>query len=373
MIRYCNKCVLPSSRPNLVIESDGTCNACKSTSNKKEVNWEEREKHFLKLVNQAKDKKSSYDCLIPVSGGKDSTWQTLKCLEYGLRPLTFSYAPPLRTEIGRNNLQNLIGLGVDHIDYRVNPDLEKAFLLECFEKKGNIGTPMHTAIFSIARILAYNFSIPLIIWGEDSSVEYGGKKDHGLDYEQNESWLKKFGVGYGSNKENLFMNGFSKDAAYAYNGVSDGKMKEKQIISIFLGYFFKWDPERTKDVAIAAGMKINEDTTRLGYWNYADLDDELISVHHHLKWYKFGFTRLFDNLSVEIRNGRLERKQAMSIISDTGDQTPPQDIKTFCKFVGITRGDFEQTMEKFRNREIWKKVNQTWLIPNFIVKDWSWV
>ncbi len=157
-----------------------------------------------------------------------------------------------------------------------------------------------------------------------------------------------------------------------YKSLASQNIELKDIISIFLGYFFIWDPEKTKEVAMNAGMKININETRLGYWNYADLDDELISVHHHLKWYKFGFTRLFDNLSVEIRNGRLNRERALSIIRSTGDQTPHEDIDTFCNFVEISRNKFEQTMEEFRNHEIWKRVDGKWLIPGFIIKDWNW-
>src|SRR5262252_3830168 len=164
-MQYCAACVLPDTRPNLVIGPGGICNACESHKGKVHVDWTRREAIFRDVVARAKERSRGYDCLVPVSGGKDSTWQTIKCLEYGLNPLTFSYAPPLRTELGRANLENLIKLGVDHVDYRINPDTERSFLLKSFERFGNCGTPMHTAIFSLARMLACKFRIPLIVWG----------------------------------------------------------------------------------------------------------------------------------------------------------------------------------------------------------------
>ena len=121
-MRYCKSCILPDSRPGLVIESDGTCNACKNSILKNDnINWKNREQAFNKLVKKIKAKNYGYDCLIPVSGGKDSTWQVIKCLEYGLKPLCFTWKPPSRTKLGQTNLNNLISLGVDHIDYSISP------------------------------------------------------------------------------------------------------------------------------------------------------------------------------------------------------------------------------------------------------------
>lgn len=371
-LKYCRSCVLPDSRPNLIIGEDGECNACKSHRTKPDIDWTRRERLFRELIGHAKAKGRPYDCLIPVSGGKDSTWQTLKCLEYGLVPLTFSYAPPLRTDLGRRNLDNLINLGVDHVDYRINPAVEKEFLRRGLERYGNIGTPMHTAIFSIARILAHRFEIPLIIWGEDSSAEYGGSKDEGKDYELNQSWLKKFGVGHGTSVEDWLGGALNSQNMFAYGGVPDSLLKDSDTTAVFLGYFFPWDPENTRNAAVSVGMQVLEGAARVGYWNYADLDDELISVHHYLKWFKFGFSRIFDNLSVEIRNGRLSRAEAIEIIRSTGDQTPHEDLEAFCRFTGLSRAQFNETAERFRNHDVWVFENGRWRIPGFLIDDWTW-
>ena len=124
---FCNKCVLPNTRPEIEIGNDGTCSACKFHNYRYKINWKKREKQFVNLAKKIKKNTNSYDCLIPVSGGKDSTWQVSTCLKYGLKPLTFTYKPILRTKIGKENLENLLKLGVDHIDFTINRKLEIVF------------------------------------------------------------------------------------------------------------------------------------------------------------------------------------------------------------------------------------------------------
>lgn len=165
-MKYCKKCILPDSRPNLIIGDDGICNACSSSVTKTKINWIKREEAFRMVVKNAKLRSKGYDCLIPVSGGKDSTWQVIKCLEYDLNPLAVTWKSPSRTKLGKENLDNLVSLGVDHIDYRINPKVERKFLYQSFIRYGTTAIPMHMAIFNIPFKIAIKFNIPLIIWGE---------------------------------------------------------------------------------------------------------------------------------------------------------------------------------------------------------------
>ena len=122
-----------------------------------------------------------------------------------------------------------------------------------------------------------------------------------------------------------------------------------------------------------AGFKADPNGPRTGYYSHADIDDDYISIHHWLKWYKFGFTRTFDNLSIEIRNKRISRQEAIDIISKNGDETPHEDIGKFCEYVGIKKKEFFQIAEKFRNINIWKKNSDgVWYLPNFLISNWDW-
>lgn len=144
------------------------------------------------------------------------------------------------------------------------------------------------------------------------------------------------------------------------------------MLAIFLGYYFNWDPTETYRVAKENGFISDQKGPRTGYYDFADIDDDFISIHHFIKWYKFGFTRLFDNLSLEIRNGRLKRREAIEIIRDNKDIVPLEDIENCSDYMGINVKKFFEIIEKFRNKKIWCKENGVWFIRNFIVEDFSW-
>ncbi len=371
-MKYCNNCILPDTRPNLNIDSSGKCNACKAHLTKSDIDWEKREEHFSEVVRNAKLNSSGYDCLIPVSGGKDSTWQVIKCLEYGLNPLTVTWKPPSRTNIGSKNLKNLIDLGVDHIDYQINPKTEKAFLLKALKKYGSTAIPMHMAIFNIPLKIAVKFNIPLIVWGENSAFEYGGTKEEQTGFKLDKAWYNKFGVTHGTVAQDWISDEISKKNMEPYTSPTDAELDKSGVLAVFLGYYFQWDPELSMKVASDHGFKSRDEGSKTGYYNYADIDDDFISIHHYLKWYKFGMTRLFDNLSLEIRNGRKTREEALKIIKERGDDTPYEDIEKFCNYVNITNDEFFNIIETFRNLHIWKKDNNVWQIKDFIIKDWNW-
>jgi len=184
-LKFCKNCILPNTRPNLKIDEDGVCDACKNKKTK--INWKNRRNKFLKIVKKIKNKnKKNYDCLIPVSGGKDSTWQVLMALKYKMKPLCITWRSPARNEVGQKNLDNLIRLGVDHIDFSINPKIEKYFTLKTFKKFGNPLVAMHMALHALAVRTAIEKNIKLILWGENTADEYGGKKSLKGKYMTNE-------------------------------------------------------------------------------------------------------------------------------------------------------------------------------------------
>src|SRR5215813_3633596 len=369
-MRYCQTCILPDTRPNLRLDSDGRCNACASHATKPHIDWAAREKTFRAVVDNARKNSKGYDCVIPVSGGKDSTWQVVKCLGYGLNPLTVTWKTPGRTELGQKNLSNLVALGVDHLDYAINPQVERKFMYQSLVRYGSTAIPMHMALFNIPLTIAHRFSIPLLVQGENSAFEYGGDYDASKGHRLDAQWLKKFGVMHGTTARDWVSEDLTIKELTPYFGPTDQELEEKGILAVFLGHYFQWDPQTSLEVARVHGFQTRAEGPKTGYYDYADLDDDFISIHHYLKWYKFGFTRLFDNLSLEIRNGRITRDDAMRIVREVGDQTPHEDIAKFCDFVGINKEHFFEVVEKFRNREVWVKRNGTWMIDGFLIPDW---
>lgn len=372
-MRYCARCVLPDTRPGITLLDDGVCNACHAWSETtREVDWSARADDFRRLVDGVKRLKRSYDCVVPVSGGKDSTWQVQLCLEHGLHPLAVTWKTPGRTELGQYNLARLVELGVDHIDFQINPHVERTFMLRTLERSGSTAIPMHMAIFAIPLTIAVRFHVPLIVWGENSADVYGTSDQSLRGHELTKEWLRVFGVTGGTTAEDWVDSELTRQRLTPYFGPSDEELAAAGTRGIFLGYYFGWDPERSLQSALQSGFKVRTAGPKVGYWNYADIDDDFISIHHYLKWYKFGCTRLFDNLAVEIRCGRISRADAISEIRRLGSQYPREDIERLCEFVGITVPQFHALIEKFRNPKIWRCHDGVWTIPNFLVPDWEW-
>lgn len=374
MTFYCQKCVLPDTRPNLYIQDDGICNACHSWTGKaKEIDWDARHDDLLKLIEDTKSRASVWDCVIPVSGGKDSTWQVIKALEYGLKPLCVTWRTPARNALGQKNLDNLISLGVDHIDFTINPEIERRLTVNTFEKAGSLAIPMHMALFAIPLQTAIKFNIPLVLWGENSAMEYGGSDENTLGFKMTRAWLEKYGVTQGTTAEDWVTDDISLQDLSAYQWPTDEQLEAAGVTAAFLGWYLPWDPQETFRVSQEHGFEALSDKPKTGYYTFADVDDEfIITLHHWMKWYKFGFTRLWDNLSLEIRSGRLTREEAIDIITKTGDEYPKEAIDKFCAWADISESTFLEKAEKFRNHDIWEQNNGTWQLKDFLIKDWNW-
>src|SRR5262249_2285031 len=354
LVRWCCSCILPDTRPNLVIGADGVCTACRNHGTKQAIDWAARAAALDDIVTQSNANASSYDCVIPVSGGKDSTWQTIKCLELGPKPLGVTWRPPGRTAIGQRNLDNLTGLGVDHIDYTINPKVKRKFMLKGYERLGSTAIAMHLALFAIPLTIAARWRIPLVIWGENSAFEYGNADDAHTGFALDGAWLRTYGATHGTSAADWVDDELSAKDLTPYFWPSDEELSRAGVRALFLGCYVPWDPQETYRVARAHGFREAE-AARIGYYAYADIDDDFISLHHWMKWYNFGSTRLFDNLSLEIRNGRMTRERAIAIVREVGDQTPRRDIASFCAYAGISEARFNAIAERFRNPAVWQR------------------
>jgi N-acetyl sugar amidotransferase len=362
-VRYCGRCILPDTRPGLDIGPDGVCSACAAHGLRDAVDWGARRERFGEIVDEVRALGRPYDCVIPVSGGKDSTWQTATCLEAGLHPLAVTWRPPGRTDIGEANLRNLVELGVDHIDFSISPKVERAFTLKAFERFGSTAIPMHMAIFNVPLTVAVRYDVPLVVWGENSAIEYAGEEGSStLDAD----WVRRFGVVHGTTADDWVGDGLTRqDLTPYFPPDAEG------IEAIFLGWFFEWDPTMTAAVAATHGFRAAEGP-RTGLYEHTDIDDDFISLHHWMKWFKFGFTRTWDNLSLEIRNGRLTRDEAIDVLRERQDETPHGDIAAFCGWAGITEDRFFEIAETFRNPDVWTRRDGTWVIEDFLIPDWRW-
>lgn len=371
-VKYCKLCILPDTRPGLSIEADGICTACHGHREKEEViDWEARRDAFEELVASAKARSTGYDCIVPVSGGKDSWYQIIRAQDYGLKVLAVTWKTPARTAIGQRNLDAMIArLGVDHIDWTINPDVERRFMKAAFERVGATGLPMHMALFAIPIRLAVQLRIPLIVWGENAQLEYGGGRDERMATRLDAGWLAKHGC----------LQATSADDWVGAEGLTEGDLlayrfpmaPDYAVDSVFLGSFFKWNSFENTEIARQHGFSFSNEDLKTGSWEFADIDCQFISLHHFLKWYKFGISRSFDNLSVQIRMGMTSREEAVAEIRRRGVEAPVDDIAAFCRFQGLSESWFWDVCERFRNPAIWQWRDGRWVMPDFLIEDWEW-
>jgi N-acetyl sugar amidotransferase len=372
MPTYCQQCILPDSRPGVSLDSDGVCQGCRYVNVKAEIDWSERAKEFQALVDDSKARTGSYDCVIPVSGGKDSYWQVVTCLEQGLRPLCVTYAYPFRTELGDRNLQGLVDIGVDHIDFKVNPRVERAFIDSAFRRLAVSGLVSHMAILTIPAQIALAYDIPLIVYGENPAFEYGTHDKSLAGALLDDRWIAEFGGTRGTTAADWVGETLSEQDLAPFVMPPRPLLEERGLRSIFLGHYFPWDPEASKRIAEQNGFAAREGGARVGHYDYVNIDDDIVGIHHHAKWHKFGITRSWDTLSMEIRAGRMSRAEAIDNLRGLGDETPWDDIRIFCEFLGIDQSNYFHILDGFRNPDVWSRRDGVWVIDDFLLPDFSW-
>ncbi len=371
-VEYCQSCVLPNTRPGVSLNADGVCQGCINAAQRSRIDWKARASEFARLAENTRRQSTTYDCVIPVSGGKDSFWQVLTCLEHGLHPLCVTYAYPGRSPLGEQNLRSLVEIGVDHIDFRLNPRVERAFVDKAFRKTGISGLVSHMAIYSYPVRVALTRGIPLVVYGENSAWEYGTEDDRLMGSRVDRAWLASFGVTAGTTAEDWVDDELSATDLAPLTLPSDTELESTSTRAIFLGHYFRWDPKNSLRVAKAAGFQSRAEGPRVGHYDFVNIDDDMIGVHHHLKWHKFGVTRSWDTLSMEIRNGRLSRADAVRALRDLGDETPWDDIRVFCGYLGMSQDDYFRIAEGFRNEKLWSRRDGRWVIDGFLVPDFPW-
>lgn len=358
-MRYCTRCVMPETKPDLFFDDAGVCDACQSAALRHHVDWDARRKEFEELIKKYRHHEgSNYDCVIPVSGGKDSHFQTYVCkVKYGLNPLLVSFEPTLPTELGKKNLKNLIEVfSCDLIQFRKNPIVYKKLGRIAFERVGDHEWPNHLGIFTVPVRIAVAYRIPLIIWGENSQLEYGGPKAARMKASLDKRWLYEFGGLLGLRPEDMTgAEGLSTKDMLPYFYPSDGELAQAGIRGVFLGYYFKWDAKAHVELMKKYGFSVKEDGPVEGtYTNYENLDDAIVHIHDYLKFVKYGFGRATDHACLDIRNGRLTRQEGIKLVKKFDGKLHQKPLRLFLRFYGMSRTEFFRILDSFTNPSLFE-------------------
>lgn len=352
---------MPSTKPDLYLDDSGVCNACRSFAARKEVDWNARRVELQNILNKyRRPDGSNWDCIVPVSGGKDSTFQVVQILQLGLNPLCVTATTCDLTEVGRRNIENIKKLGVDYIEMSPNPlvraKLNRIGLMEV----GDISWPEHVGIFTIPVRAAVQFNVPLIIWGENSQNEYGGPAAAAENNILDRGWLEEFGGLLGLRVTDLIgQEGLLYKDLIPYIYPEDSELKRVGVTGLFLGHYLPWDGLSNVLVAQAYGFEVSPKPTLGSMVNYENLDNYQTAIHEYFKFLKFGFGRTTDHACLHIRRGRLSREMGLSIVKRLDGKFPLEylgkSLAETLRPLDITVDEFVRICDKFTNKKIFKR------------------
>jgi N-acetyl sugar amidotransferase len=362
----CKLCILPSSKPDLEFDANGICQGCLAFKNRKLINWADKEKKLFEIFKNYK-KHSDYDCIIPVSGGKDSYFQVLKIKEFGFNPLCITATTDKLTEIGRYNIENLKKIGVDYLEVSTNPKIRRKINKFTLETVGDISWAEHLTIFTIPAKFSCSLQIPLIIWGENPQNENGGPIDKENEINLDRAWLEEFGGLLGLRTSDLEdVLGIETNKLNLYTYPDSNELEKTKTSGVFLGQFVNWDGVSNAQLAIKNGFKVYNKDLEGSIVNFENLDNAQMQIHDYFKYLKYGYDRVTDWCCWHIRRGKLTRDEAIKINDEKSGIYPSQymgyDLHDILEEINCTIEEFDKICDNFTNHDIFKCDNQSKLI-----------
>ncbi len=344
----------------LTFDEHGVCSGCRTYDEQKKIDWTTREGKFKALLEEYRSKDgSNYDCVIPVSGGKDSFYQThLIVKKYGLKPLLVTYRENNHTVVGMRNIQRMKEVfGVDYIEFTPSLSVIKKLNLWGFIKTGDPNWHTHAGIFTAPIVVAAKFNVPLIIWGEHGFMNLGGmhsyndyieftakyRKEHSL---RGYDWYDVVGKETGLSEQDMLW------AKYP----SDEEIEKVGLRGIFISNYFGWNQDdHTKLMIEKYGFEINPEPFDRTYKRDSNLNDVHDNgIHDYMKYVKFGYGRATDHVCRDIRTGKMTREEGIAMVKNY-DHVVPGDIGRWLDLVGMSRTEFDRIADTFRDPRVWVK------------------
>jgi len=352
---------MPDTKPDLHLDGEGVCNACRSYQKRGEVDWDARHKALLELLEKRRRLDgSNWDCIVPVSGGKDSTYQVVRMVQLGLNPLCVTATTCDITPLGRKNIENLKHLGVDHVQMSPNPLVRAKLNRIGLMHVGDISWPEHVGIFTIPVRAAVQFNVPLIVWGENSQNEYGGPAAAAEDKVLNRRWLEEFGGLLGMRVSDLVgMEGIEAKHLIPYTYPSDEELARVGVTGLFLGYYMPWDGLSNALISQANGFRTYDKVVEGSMVSYENLDNHQTGIHDYFKFLKFGFGRATDLACMHIRRGRLTRQDGLEAVKRLDGAFPweylGKSLEDILRPLDMAVDEFIRLCDKFTNKKIFRR------------------
>ncbi|MDC0586983.1 N-acetyl sugar amidotransferase [Gammaproteobacteria bacterium] len=366
-VTLCKRCVNPLTRPNVYIDEEGICGVCRLFEDLEKglIDWSVRDSEIEEIKEWGKrNTKSSYDCIVTVSGGKDSMRQAFFARdELGMNPLLVSaiYPPEETSERGPKNLSNLVEHGFDCISVGVNPEKFKYLMQQCFKNYFNLFNASEMALYSIPIHVAIAEKIPLIFLGENPAHTIGEK--HGkLDGDA--SQMRKSNTIMGGNAGVFLDEQVSSQDLHFYNYPPNDDVEYAGLRIVYLGYYIRdWSGWNNGEFSIERGLVIRDDDPENtgDLWGISALDEDFRIVNQLMKFVKFGFGHVTDQTMERIHAGEMRRDEAIELIKKYDGKCSNEYIEKLCHYLKIKPDDFHKKLDANRNMDIWEKEsNNEW-------------
>lgn len=398
-VRFCVRCVMSNQRPSSAVEfqhtretkketlafdEHGVCDACRIAEKKKQsIDWAERDRELRALCDRYRRTDGAYDCIVPGSGGKDSFYAAHKLkYEYGMHPLTVTWAPHVYTEWGWKNQQAWIHAGFDN--YLLTPNGRTQRLLTRLAVE-NLFHPFQPFILgqkNIAPKLSTIFDVPLVFYGENEA-EYGNAIK---DFSQATRDYKYYAQ---QDPEHVFLGGVSvaeltdrygleRADLGPYLPANPEKLAEKKVEVHYLGYYLKWHPQSCYYYAVENGdFQASPERTPGTYSKYNSIDDKIDDFHYWTTFIKFGIGRATYDAAQEIRSGDITRDEGLALVRRFDGEFPERFAEEIFSYLSIdekhfpkaskalgnpilTRESFLALADKFRSPHLWRKDADGW-------------
>jgi len=367
-IVFCNKCLTPSSRPRISFDNEGVCNACRNAEEKARIDWAERREQFLRLIAPLRERaeRGEYSCIVPWSGGKDSSSIAHKLkFEFGLNPLLVTYSPMIPNEIGHHNREEMVALGFDHLFFRANQKVLRHLAKRFFVERGNPKVAWDAGINAVPIQVAVSYRIPVVFYAEHGESEYGGRV-LSEEHKRTRDFTEIIENYVGDDPRNWVDDvvSYADLAPYIYPAIE--RVQEVGVKAFYFGYFFRWSMYENylfirDKIHFRTNVKGRTDGT---FTNYDSLDDKIDNLYYYMQFIKFGFGRAVRDASRLIQNGHMTREEGLELAQKYDDEFCYEHFDEVLEYLDLSRDEFVEVVDQHRNPEIWSKRGERWILRN---------
>jgi N-acetyl sugar amidotransferase len=368
---FCIRCVYPEHAVNITFDNEGVCSACVAEADFvdfDDAEWARRKSLFSSLIGEYRSQnEGNYDCIIAVSGGKDSYYQAhVIAKEFGLKALLVTYHGNNYLPEGQGNLDRMREqFNSDHLVF--GPSVETLVKLNRagFKKMGDMNWHAHAGIKTVPMIAAVKYNIPLVIWGE-ATWSISGMFSANDFVEYNRRTVVEHDLRGYNWRDMVGFEGLEARDLYWLRMPTDNEIESVGVRGIYIGNYFPWRPvEHTLLVEKEYGFERARQPFERTYRDMSNLDDmHENGIHDYLKFVKFGYGRASDHASKDIRSGLISRDEGIEIVRKYDHVKPTADLNRWLTYVGMKEDEFDRICDGFRDPRVWSIDGDEWVKSN---------